>query len=415
LAAAGLGALLGVPAAHGDFIISTTTINGSVNDGISGPVGAGETEFVLSALNNGLNTTGTNLLAVDATITTSNPMVIDLTDDIDADKKADANISGFANNAKFKSGGPIPTFGVYNSGTDPDNGFAGTFVGVAQPDPGQPDDLAYANGSFGITAVQLGANIGTSNNNFYETTQGAVDPAFLNGSVTAMRIVGAFASATFKGPAANLTAIPFANIVVPTGTTGTVKVSLAGDQGASQTFTINLGGTITTVAPTPVIQLSGTAAAGSTSLGSITILGHNGSYASQTIPVTGPASTAGALTVNGFTAGDTEIYGLAASSSNLASLLSELNAALGSADAGASVVAVSSLSPSLQSVLSGDTLAAIIPGADAATPNIFSYNLTNGPSGSSISSITVVPEPTGIGALVLGGLGLLSRRKRRMA
>jgi len=432
LAAAGLGALLGVPAAHGDFVVTLTTIVGPVDYAGdvagSGPQGAGLTEYVLSALNNGTNGTGTNLLAADVTINTNAPMVIDTTSDDDADHKVDANISGAAGfaTAGTKVGKSTiffptvqPTFGQYNAVIDPNNGFDSTFVGVAVPDanPANMDNNAYANSSWGITSVQLGANIGTSNNNVYLSSQGqgGVDPAFLNGSVTSMRVVGAFASASFKGPAANQSAVPFANVVIPSSAKGSVTFSLAGDLGGPSTpFTIQLGAVVT---PNPAMQLAGTALAGTTPIGSITIQGGHGSYVAQTVAVTGAATTAGALTVAGFTPGDEQIYGLATTSTeSLASLISQLNAAVGSADAGATAVAVSSLSSSLQGVLAGDNIAVLIPNGVGGPNNVFSYVLGGTTAGdAAVHSITVVPEPTGIGALVLGGIGLLSRRKRRSA
>jgi len=417
LAAAGLGAMLGVPAAHGDFIITVTQVAGPISAAGSPTVGAGETDFVLSALNNGLNGTGTNLLSVDATIRTSNPMVIDLANDIDGDgSTGDANIDGFpAQNLAQGNGpnSPIPSFGSipYNSkiGTT-GNPFAGTFVGIGKVQTGSnaPKSLAFADSSISIVGVQVGAAIGTSTQTDYLTGAGTVDPNFTNGTVTALRVVGAFASASFKGPAANVNAVPFANIVVPNGTTGTVSGALSGDIGAIQPFSINLGSTVT---PGPFMQLATTAIAGTSAIGSITLSGSHGSYVAQTVAVTGAAQVTGALNVAGFTPGDTEIYGLAVSTTNLTSLISALNAAVGSADTGATATLVPS---ALSSVLAGDQIAVTIPGT-SFSPNIFSYDLTNNTGGSSITSITVVPEPTGIGALVFGGLGLLSRRKRRMA
>jgi hypothetical protein len=423
LAAAGLGAMLGVPAAHGDFIITVTQVNGPISATGAPTVGAGETDFVLTALNNGLNGTGTNLLAVDATIKSSNPLVIDTADDTDGDGNPDANVDGFPDQSLASGNGagvtlPIPTFGIaYNSkiaGAVGNNPFLGTFVGIGKVATGSNalKSLAFADNSLSVTAVQQGSSIGTSNQTVYLSgATGSIDPAFTNGTVTSLRVVGAFASASFKGPAANVTAVPFANIVVPNGTTGTVTGALSGDIGAIQPFSISFGAVAPPPPTGPFIQLAATGLAGTSAIGSITMSGHNGSYVAQTVPVTGAAQVTGALSVAGFTPGDTEIYGLAVNTTNLSALIAALNTAVGSADAGATATAVPS---ALSSVLAGDQIAVTIPGT-SFNPNIFSYDLTNGTSGSSITSITVVPEPTGIGALVLGGLGLLSRRKRRMA
>jgi len=423
LAAAGLGAMLGVPAAHGDFIITVTQVNGPESATGAPTVGAGETDFVLTALNNGLNGTGTNLLSVDATINSSKPLVIDTNDDTDGDGAPDANIDGFPDQSLSSGNGagvtlPIPTFGIaYNSkiaGPAGNNPFDGTFVGIGKVATGAnaTKSLAFADNSISIVGVQVGSDIGTSNQTVYLSgpNGSAIDPRFTSG-VTALRVVGAFASASFKGPAANVTAVPFANIVVPAGTTGTVTGALSGDIGAIQPFSITFGATAPPPPTGPFLQLAATGLPGTSAIGSITLSGHNGSYQAQTVAVTGAAQVTGALNVFGFAPGDTEIYGLAVSTTNLASLISALNAAVGSADTGATATLVPS---ALSSVLAGDQIAVTIPGT-SFSPNIFSYDLTNNTGGSSITSITVVPEPTGIGALVLGGLGLLSRRKRRMA
>jgi len=431
LAAAGLGAMLGVPAAHGNFVITIQQINGPVDYptdasiGGSGPMGAGLTEYVLSALNTGVGGTGTNLLAEDVTINSSANLVIDAAQDVNQDHKADANIAGAPGFSPTATniGLPgkkqtlsflstvTPTFGVYDENSDPNNGFDSTFVSIASP----PSNT-YGDPGLIPTVVQVNGNVGTAATNaFLSNGTNTPDPAFLNGTVTSLRVVAAYTSASFKGPNASITAVPFANIVVPNGASGTVSGSLAGDQGAVQPFSIKFP----VASPGPSMQLASTAIAGSTSIGSITLTGHNGNYLPVTTAVTGQAQTSGALTVAGFTSGDEEVFGLAASSpETLALLAGQLNAALAASDPGATVSLASTVAdPGLAAVLAagGDNLVAIIPGADAGSPDIFSYNLNGLATGSTITSITVVPEPTGIGALVLGGLGLLSRRKRRSA
>jgi len=430
LAAAGLGAMLGVPAAHGDFIITVTQFAGPISTtGVAGSVGAGDTDYVLSALNNGLNGTGTNLLALDVTIDATHGLIISTQNDVNDDGFDDANINGLPDEG---NGLAIPTFGGhYNkttSGPNDNNPFVGTFVApavpISQPASKVPDSLAFADGSFSVVTVQLNANVGTAGTNNYITDSAdnfSIDPAFLNGTVSSLRVVGAYTSATNKGQNASVTSIPFANIVLPTGTTGTLAATvfgaLAGDQGSAQPFsvTLNFGSATTTTPPAgPFMKLGTTATdtlAAATNLGSISLSGSHGSYAAQTVAVTGAGQTAGFLTVSGFTPGDTQVYGLAVTDANLTSLIAQLNAALGSVDPGAIVEATPA---NLASVLAGDNVVAIIPTTSAFSPNIFSYDLTNSDPGT-ITSITVVPEPTGIGALVLGGLGLLSRRKRKTA
>jgi hypothetical protein len=160
----------------------------------------------------------------------------------------------------------------------------------------------------------------------------------------------------------------------------------------------------------PFMFLGSTADGGTTSLGSITMVGSNGSYVAQTITVTGAAQSAGALTVNGFNpSNDEEIYGLDATTTNLATLISELNTAVGIADSGAVAEAVPA---NLASVLSGDNIAVIFPNNGVTPTNIFSYNLTGDTTNASITSITVVPEPAVATCLVFGVAGIFGRRRR---
>jgi hypothetical protein len=159
----------------------------------------------------------------------------------------------------------------------------------------------------------------------------------------------------------------------------------------------------------PVVQLSDAALTTTVNLGSITITGSNGSYVPQTITVPS-GTTAGALTVNGFNpSDDEEVYGLAATTNNLPTLIAELNAAVTAEDPGAIVEAVPS---SLASVLAGDNIAVIFPDNGVSPPNIFSFNLSGDTTDASITSITVVPEPAVFGTLVLGAIGFASRRTK---
>jgi len=390
LAAAGFSAWLGVPVAHGDLVVNPKVAAGtSVN-------GGADTDFVLTALNNGLNNSGTTLLSFDVTIQTAGTgtqgaLLIQLNADITSggDGTNDANIVGFPDQNGVA---PTPTFGGANGG-------AGTFVGVPASTTGTKADTVAA-----IVDVEENGIKPAD----YDSANGPVDPNFLNGVVHNLRVVGAFAG-TFKGPNASVTAVPFANIVVPTGTTVTVSGGLSGNTGALDTFSIVLGGGPTTTGP--LIQLASTAIGTATNqiAPAITIHGSNGSYASQTVAVTGAAQTKGFLAVSGFNpTTDTEVYGLAATTSNLATLIQELNTAVGTADPGAVAEAVPA---GLASTLAGDNIAVIFP--SPTTPGVFSYDLTGDTTGAAITSITVVPEPTSVGALVLGGLGLLGRRKRR--
>jgi len=396
LAAAGFSAWLGVPVAHGDLVVAPKVLTGtSVNSGA-------DTDFVLAALNNGLNGTGSDLLAFDVTIETAGTgkngaLLIQLNADISAgggDGTADANIVGFpdANDTGAAAAAPTPTFGGANGG-------AGTFVGIPATTTGTKADSAAS-----IVDVEDNGIKPAD----YDSLSGPLDAPFVSGTVHTLRVVGAF-TGSFKGPNASVTPVAFANIVVPTGTTVTVFGALSGNIGASETYSLVLGSIVTQTGP--LIQLASTAIGTATNqiAPPITIHGSNGSYASVTVPVTGAAQTQGFLDVTGFNpANDEEVYGLAATTNNLAVLIGELNTALATADPGATAELVPA---GLASTLAGDNIAVIFP-APTST-GVFSYDLTGDTTGAAITSITVVPEPTSVGALVLGGLGLLGRRKRR--
>jgi hypothetical protein len=410
IAAAALVTASWLASARGDFVITATELPGPITLSNGSVVGAGLTDYVLTAWNNGLNGTGTNLLAVDLTIHTSEPMVIDTSDDIDGDGLPDANVVGFPDMSADSGNGagvllPIPTFGIANNskiaGIVGNNPFLGTFVGIGKVQTGNNalKNLAFADNSLTVTAVQVGAAIGTSNQTSYlsGSSGGVVEPPFFWDNVTSLRVVGVFASASFKGPPANVTAVPFANIVVPNGTTGTFSGALSGDHGAIQPFYPIFPPS----PPLPILRV-GAPSPGAPFLNPISI--------GQTISVTGIAQTMANVPVDD-PAGGVEVFGLAVTTSNLTTLIAELDDAAASADAGASVVPTSGLPVSLQSALGGDQIALILPGT--SVPGYLAYDMTNAVQGTTVTSITFVPEPSGVAATVLAGACLMSRRRKK--
>jgi hypothetical protein len=401
LVAAGFSTWMG-SSAKGDFTVSVAPGNVTTINSVS------YTDYIVSAL---INTTGANvgstLLAVDVTVTTpgtgtTGALFVDI---ITSGTKHAANIDD------VQSGGPGNGYGFVPDGT-----FAGVGSNaiVTPLSAGDSTNTAttqnvYDNGSFPTTVkYKLGGGSSAPDANFTAGTVHSLEVVAndVAGSGTDASVAQETADGNPTGP------IPFFNIVVPTGTQNiTVSGLLGGDSGSKVQFTplvINPAITVTG----PLISLSSTsvdAAAAANNIGSVAIVKNaGGSYVAQTVAVNGAAQKAGNLTVTGFTAGDQEIFGLNASSStNLTTLISELNASLGSS--GTAEVPTGSVASLLTNA--GDDVEVVFSAAAGNT--VFSYDLAGDTTSASITSITVVPEPTGIGALVLGGVGLLSRRKAR--
>jgi hypothetical protein len=390
LAAAGFSAWMGVPSAHGDFIVtlSQPTLGTGANLGLE--------DFVVSAMNNnGPLGTGSTIEAADITVTTAGvgkvgAIFVDLNADIDNDGFNDADITGAQDAA---NGTPQPAFGS----------FTGSFIGIG--------GTVTKKGVTSVSpTVNLNIFVAAGNPAPYESSQdsaGTIDPNYTNGTVHSLEVASAV---TTSPPLATTLSIPFANIVVPVGTSGTVTGSIGGDQGSVEAFSISFGASIAPPPPGVRAQLAGTALSGTTPVAAspITIGAGHGSYQPVTVSATGGASS---LTVNGFTPGDTEIYGLDVSTTSvsLTQVIADLNTAL-LASGGVAGLPAGSAAGILTGA--GDNVEITFAGGAPATgPSVFSYDLT--PDSATVSSITVVPEPTGLGALVLGAVGLISRRKRR--
>jgi len=382
LAAAGFGAWMGVPSAHGDFIVSLSTPK--LGTGAS----LGLEDIVASAINNnGPLGTGSTLEVEDVTINTTGSgttgaLFIDLNADIDGDGINDADVIGATDQNGLTA---QPKFGA----------FTGTFIGIGK-----------VNGS--TSSVNINIFDAAVNPAPFETTQDAaatINPSYTNGTVHSLEVASAV---TTSPPLASASAVPFANIVVPVGTSGTISGSLGGDQGSVEAFSINFGPILTTASVKA--QLATTALAGTTANAAspITITGSNGSYKAVTVSASG---SNGNLTVNGFTPGDTEIYGLdvATTSVSLLQVIADLNTAILASGGAAGTAGVPAGSAAGILTAAGDNVEITFPAG--TTPSVFSYDLSA--DSATVSSITVVPEPTGLGALVLGAVGLISRRKRR--
>jgi hypothetical protein len=146
----------------------------------------------------------------------------------------------------------------------------------------------------------------------------------------------------------------------------------------------------------------------------------NGSYNPQTASPTGAAQVTGALTIAGFNpANDQQIVGLdVINATSLTTLFTDLQAALQTTNAGATVFAPSGSAASILTG-NGDNVEILFP--SASTPNVnpeaLSYDTSGYTSNGAtvaVTQITVLPEPTVFGALALGGLGILGRRRRKV-
>ncbi|MGA2229757.1 MAG: hypothetical protein ABSH22_02425 [Tepidisphaeraceae bacterium] len=439
LAAAAFGGWLAVPVAQAGFNVTVTgpiAITGSTNQ-----------EYVVSATNLGAapgefpatgnagafapENSGSELVGVDATITTTGgkDLVIDIVD-VNGDGLPDADIDGSLPPATYYNNQvapPQPSFGATSLGSNK----AYTFISIGNKVyvPGQKSNFPTA--TLAATKVYINqftapnnpvnppiaVNLSTSSDfggggGTVATAPPAappfVDPNFLNGTVTALEVN---AAGDNGGPVATAGAgIPFANIVVPAGTSGTVIGQLAGDINYGADFTVNFGATATSVATT----LSLTTAASFTNIGTVSISGHNGSYVPQTIS-TGANTIKGSLEVTGFTSGDEEVYALTAApgtGETLAALIAELNTDVSGTNAGATAEAIT---PTIANLFPSADIEVDIPNAGTgSTPAFLNYDLSEDSTGPTISAIGVVPEPTGIGFLVVSGLGLLARRRRAM-
>jgi hypothetical protein len=173
-------------------------------------------DYVVSALNTGVNGTGTGLIAMDISVTTpgtgsAGAMRVDMADDIDGDGSPDANVVGTPDQT---FGQPTPTFGSN----------LGTFLGLPSSASGK-----IVSGSFPLVLSPED----------YETTIGTLDPAFSH--LHSLQVI------SLGGVLDNSSPVPFANIVVPTGTTFDLSGYLGGDLGLPQWIDVSNGVLTTTI------------------------------------------------------------------------------------------------------------------------------------------------------------------------
>jgi hypothetical protein len=429
---AGIVALISVPAANAGFNVSLSapTSGTAVNaQGTSIPVQI----YTVSAVNTG-GGTGSRLIGYDATVTTSGSgttgaLVIDLSDDTDGDGLLDANVLGQADMNPNGNLQPTPSFGS----------SLGTFMSIATAAGGTTANATFPGAVTGVWINQftttgngstaadgLGNGSGTNGETSdYQTGNGTLDAAYTSGTVHSLEVDAAFTNAKSAPLDSSSTGVDFASIVVPTGTSFNVLGAVGGESGLHVAFSVN-GGTVTSTGAK--LTLTSTEGAG-TNVGVLTVTGSNGSYAPQKLngspatAITGAAATTGNVQVLGFSPStDAEVFALAVDSSGtlatgsaLTAALSDLSSAV-AAEGGTVQALTSSATPNISGIFNPAawnvevTFPIGVPAGDPYLNWDFSSDTVD--PGLTITDVGVVPEPTGLGVLALGGMGLLARRRR---
>jgi hypothetical protein len=417
-----------VPSTKADFVVTTGDELGNViaNNGAVGSETIGGVKYniyIIQALNNGANGTGSDLLGANIEVDSTKPILVDLTD-TNGDGLADANVFGQnvganGNDAFFGSG--AGTFIGVSDASYTKTNFSGEQTKLAyvnaQTGNNQPGDLAGNSAIVASTAAVSGRN-----------PQPAIpiDSAFTSSSVTALQVAATLGegSSNFTGGIqANSTSgpAPFANIVVPAGTAFTVTGQLSSDaEGvAPQTFSLSIpngGGS-----PSTGAKVSTSTAAANTVTGTISITGKgNGSYNEST--VTPSNGVTGSIALDPFSPStDEEIYGLrileggsVPTNGDLTTIVNELNVNL-AGQGTASLTAPGTSGSVLPSSFFDVFVDITSPAINSNGTGFFNYDLSQSATAADsplVVAIGVVPEPTGVGVLLLGGFGLLARRRK---
>jgi len=395
-AIAAAGAVMGaVHMASADFVVT-----------LSAPTTTqGYDIYTMSVINNTLNGSGNSISGDDVTITMNTPGVYiraDQAQDLGTgstygDGIADVNLTG---NQNAGGGNGVPG----NSGTVTTDGF-GSVNGTFTHTTGATLTADFENGVKDTTqSWSSDANGGTV--------------ASVYSSLTSLEIVTADVSAAQKDSVAT----KFVNIVVPHGATftvtGEVGTALTGGNKFQTNFTTSNSAPVSS---SPIVLLSATAPTntGSQVTGTyspstaptLTVTNHGapGEYIPGYAHALTGSPSAGYTAVAGFTGGDTEIFLLKLSSSTGDStIISDINA-------GSNGTLTASAPTGALATLGGTTWdIELTEKAGAPANGFFGFNFageTNVP-GVTVTDIAAVPEPATAGLLMVGGLGLLARRRR---
>jgi hypothetical protein len=462
LAAAAAGVCIGVPTAHADFVLTwRTSLTSSAGAPLSTPTpvisnttitnpalngGNGGSEqvnvFTLQALNNGLNNTGSTLTVFDAAVFTPGSYT-DQTQAIFIDINADINGSGLPSAdvigaADTDFGTPQPSFassigtfmgvataaGFGANGTKPpkavyvNNGSGGNY---SSPAPYINDQVQDVGNETTNTAVTTGTGVTNPSTGTVNAIAPFVDPNFLNETVHALEIAAAFAGGA---PTANVAPVQFVNLVLPTavGTNFNIIGIIGGETSApNQNFQYIGIPTSTTVVTGPTLSLG---SAKFPVVATLAVTGSNGNYVPNVATVS-PGATQGSVVIDPFSPStDPEIFALEVleggsvpNGTDLATIAAQLQAALQTEFSNATVGLTD---PSPNAAFKASSFFDIFvdiptPGANGNSDLNFDLSEISGLTGSgalTVNAIGVVPEPTGVGVLALGCVGLLARRRR---
>jgi hypothetical protein len=446
LAAASFAAWAGAPTAHAVGTQSIFTITPFLAESNVAYSNGNWDVWVFAAERGADGSVGANAGIDGVDITIQSPVNLGI--EVQKDSGSGVNIEWDANvdggtpmatgvNAVQAGGNAPPAFGDI---------VGGTFIGVGQgpyladytnnPQVTQAgsggagagvNGLVFANGNVGTSTTDaylkayvpphLTGHTGSTFSTAFVNTGNTADLGGIdNGSVKTLEIDAAEPADPGQEADGANGPVPFANVVVPHGTVFTIGGTIGpSSPDLAFVFSTVVGGSPPPPPPSVVVlNLLGTQA-GSTNVGTATMVGSNGSYPAVTVSGIGaPGNATGNLKITGFNPiNDNQIVGLdvALTGVGLTQLISDLNNALAVNNAGAVAELPQGTALSILTAHS-DNIEIVFPSASTpnANPEFLNYDLS--PDGDTVSSITVLPEPTAVGALVLGGMGLLSRRRK---
>lgn len=428
-----LPAIAAAGAVMGAYSVASADIVVSITENLTNS--GGFDVYTLAVYNNGLNGTGTNVNAIDMKLnyTGSGYIKMDNAKTIDGDTAPDINLLG----ASDAFGTTIGTFLVGPASVGSGSTYSGYLVNSADALQGDYENHIADSGSQWSSKAQSAAGHGRAYNTIFNSLTNLEIDGGLN-------LSGGGVNAGYHVTTAP--AEDFANIVVPHGGAFVVQGSVAAPQFNSKSvaalsYIFTEG--ITTAAPSGPIVLLQTATPtntgaqihnGSGGTTGAPLGAYNPGAASSTLTVTntGPGGylpgyinglttglQAGYTATTGFSGTDLEIYllnlkylsgGAAVSSADDAKLVSDINAD----NAGVTASLVSN--PQL-ATLGGIawSIELNFSGVTGSNANLLGFNFvgeTDLSGAVEVTDIAAIPEPATAGLLMVGGLGLLARRRR---